>query len=272
MVVETWRKKYSEHFFCPNSDHYFKWRSTQHIGKGIPRKPKKSNVKCICTNCGIEFEKPYSGVRYDNNFHSTKCRIEWKAKQAKLNAIEVKCCICGNSKFIKKSRFLKGKDKTCSKKCEAALKSQTRIGRNNPNYREDADRGDYCIKFNRPFREGVRIIWGYRCGLCEKPQSENIVNIKGEIVVRRLSIHHVHYKKSACCDNEPRKWHFMPLCAECHGKSNGDRKKFEEKCMDIINTKMNGNSYMPELEYKQHFKTHALNKTDPTAPYEYNIR
>jgi hypothetical protein len=35
---------------------------------------------------------------------------------------------------------------------------------------------------------------------------------------------------------------------------------------------MKGVTYMSELEYKKYFKTHALNKINPAAPYEYNIR
>jgi hypothetical protein len=175
-VKESDAKRRRNHF-C-NHDHRGKWMSEQQKGENNPQYAG-GNTKRICKNCGIEYEVPPSYVRNKEGFHSLNCYYEWRKKEAEKNKVSVECCVCHKIKRIPNHRYKKGLDKTCSKKCEAILKSILRMGKNNPNYREDADRGAYCIKFNRPFKEGVRVVWDYKCGVCEKTQSENVILKKG---------------------------------------------------------------------------------------------
>jgi len=105
----------------------------------------------------------------------------------------------------------------------------------------------YCQKFTPEFRERVRAFWGYECGNCGKPQSENILK---NGTVRKLSIHHIHNNKDACC-NDDLPWHFIPLCKSCHGKAGGsekNREKWEKKLARLIEKKFGGKCYYHKVE------------------------
>lgn len=106
------------------------------------------------------------------------------------------------------------------------------------NWRGGISFGPYCPKFNREFKERVRAFWGYACGLCGKSQAEN---------GKRLHVHHVNYRKDACCDEEVAR-QFIPLCASCHIKTNFDRTKWEKKLSRIIEKKYGGRCYFHQGE------------------------
>jgi hypothetical protein len=242
------------HHFC-NRDHYGKWRSQHQIGENNPN--YKEKIKRVCKNCNVQYESFPSNVRNKQGFCSLKCYHEWRRKQAKLCVI--KCVVCGKEKQSKPSRLKRGIDKCCSKRCESILKSQTRLRENNPNWKNGASQETYCPKFNRPFREGVREFWGHMCGLCEKRQEDNIIIRRGEPLVAKLSVHHVNYNKSACCDGQETHWMFAPVCHECHGKTNGKRDDWKKILSDKIIKEYQGKSYLTETEYKQYFAKKKLN-------------
>jgi len=220
--------------------------------------PEVINKKCEWC------DKPFTTKRYKNQsknvrFCSHKCYYEWKHQRTEKYRIKQICPICGENFLVRKWVFKEGKTYTCSKICEAALKSQNRLKENNPNWKDGASQGEYCPKFNRPFREGVREVWDHKCGNCGKEQKNNIIIRNGIKKTAALSIHHVHYKKDACCDGNEKDWMFIPLCHECHGKSNGNRKEWEEKFIKIVLEKQNGKSYLTETEYKSFFALKRLN-------------
>ena len=96
----------------------------------------------------------------------------------------------------------------------------------------------YCQKFNREFKDRVRAFFGYRCQMCGH------IWKKGEV---RLHVHHVNYRKDACCSKEVKPM-FVPLCNGCHGKTQGHRVFWEDWFTEIINEFYEGRCYfMKEL-------------------------
>jgi hypothetical protein len=96
----------------------------------------------------------------------------------------------------------------------------------------------YCPKFNHEFKERVRAFWGYECGNCGKTQEEN---------GRKLAVHHVNYRKDACC-NEEVAWQFVPLCISCHTHTNHHREEWEKKLSQIIEDRYDGQCYFRQGE------------------------
>ena len=89
-------------------------------------------------------------------------------------------------------------------------------GERSPRWRGGASFYPYCPKFNKAFKERVREFWGRTCCLCLAPENG-----------QRLSVHHVHANKEACCDERsPRQ--FVALCASCHSKAGGKGARAEE--------------------------------------------
>lgn len=245
------------HHFC-NRSCYGEWRSKQQTGeKNKMWEGGKTKITCeICKKEVIRF--PEYIKKRKHLFCSQKCYRVWRKEQQQKHIST--CIICGKLKQSTASRLKKGIDKTCSKTCEAILKAKLRLKEGNPNWNNGSSQEEYCPKFNKPFRRGVRAIWGYACGLCGKPQSENTVQCYGGVLIYNLAVHHVHYVKSACCDGDQSNWHFIPLCAECHGKTNGHREEYEQIFMDIILNKRNGKSYLTESEYIAYFAIKRFNQ------------
>jgi hypothetical protein len=247
----------SKHHFCSRTC-WGKWRSKQQTGeKNLCWEGGKTKV--ICDLCKKEFETfPNYAKKRKRLFCSQDCYKIWRKQEQQKHTSS--CIICGKIKQSTYSRLKKGIDKTCSKTCEAILKSRLRLKEGNPNWNNGSSQENYCPKFNKPFREGVRAIWEYKCGLCTKQQSENIVILSNsDIKIMKLSVHHVYYNKNACCSGDTSNWHFIPLCAECHGKTNGHREDYQQTFMDIIINKRNGKSYLTETEYLQYFAQKRIN-------------
>lgn len=112
------------------------------------------------------------------------------------------------------------------------------VGENNPHWRGGISFEPYCPKFNREFKERVRAFWGYVCGNCGKPQEENR---------RKLHVHHVNYKKEACCEEDIPKY-FIPLCDSCHGRTSHNREKWEKKLTKTLEKKFGGRCYFHQGE------------------------
>jgi hypothetical protein len=102
----------------------------------------------------------------------------------------------------------------------------------------------YCRKFNKDFRNRVRLFWNYTCGECGKTQEDN---------GKKLSVHHIHYDKKVCCNDKPAM--FISLCEQCHMKTNHKRELYEHKYETLINEKYNGKSYYTREEYIEILKS-----------------
>jgi len=111
----------------------------------------------------------------------------------------------------------------------------TKIGDKSPTWRGGVSFEPYCPKFNNEFKKRVRDFFENGCVLCGKTQENN---------GRKLYVHHVNYDKAVCCNKG--KPLFVPLCRNCHAKTNFNREYWEEYFTDLINDKYNGQCYLPK--------------------------
>lgn len=110
-------------------------------------------------------------------------------------------------------------------------------GDKNPNWKGGIAFEPYCSLFNNEFKERVRDFWKYRCGICGKTEKEN---------KRKLAVHHISYNKKDCChEGEPI---FVPLCKNCHSKTNYNREYWKEMLSNYIMIYFNGESYLNKKE------------------------
>lgn len=242
----TKRSQYirAEHHFCGKAC-YWKWFTKNQIGENN-HNYKGEIITRICQQCGKSYPVYPSRLKYGSaKYCTSECYKSWRKQEADKNAVEVTCIVCGMKKKIKKSRFLKGKDKTCSKKCEAIQKSRTREGKNNPNYVNGESNLPYCEKFNRNFRKRVRAFFGNKCVYCGKTKVEN--NNKN------MSVHHVTYQKGICCDGDDINGRlFVTLCDSHHPMTNAPRKReyWKKYFTELIKEKYNGKCYYTKDELK----------------------
>lgn len=121
---------------------------------------------------------------------------------------------------------------------ESRLKmSLSRKGEKAWNWNGGSSFEPYCPKFNNEFKERVRAFFKYTCQICGHVWQE------GE---RKLTVHHVNYRKKSCCDpTVPRL--FVPVCTgKCHNKTNFNRDEWEKHFTELIMTKFNGQCYLPK--------------------------
>jgi hypothetical protein len=111
-------------------------------------------------------------------------------------------------------------------------------GENNGHWKGGISFEPYCPKFNDELRTRVRAFFDCRCVICGTLEQEN---------GRKLSVHHVEYNKSACCDGEPV--HFAALCSRCHPRTNSDRTRWESMLHHIIDEIYDGRSYFTKEEF-----------------------
>lgn len=81
-------------------------------------------------------------------------------------------------------------------------------GPNNPSWRGGVSFLPYPVEWSNHLRETIRKRDNYTCALCGKVQ-----------ITPRHDVHHINYKKE---DLRPE--NLITLCANCHRKTNGDRK------------------------------------------------
>lgn len=120
------------------------------------------------------------------------------------------------------------------------IKIRSHKGESHYNWKGGISFEPYCPKFNDEFRERVRIFWQRKCGICGLTEEDN---------THRLHVHHVNYKKMACCDNIPPL--FIALCNSCHTRTNHNREYWENNLTSYIQIWYDGDSYMPLLMEKE---------------------
>lgn len=112
----------------------------------------------------------------------------------------------------KMSRLALGKNnpfygKKHSEKTKEKLKS--RIGKNNPNWRDGISKESYGLNFDREFKKLLRKRDYYICQKCDKTEKE---------IGCRLDCHHIDYNKK---NDDPN--NLVCLCRSCHMKTNSNR-------------------------------------------------
>lgn len=111
-----------------------------------------------------------------------------------------------------------------------------RILEHNPNWKGGISYEPYCPKFNNRFKERVRLFFGNTCIECGTKQNGT-----------KLSVHHVNFNKKSCCDSSVPL--FVPLCHNCHVKTNSNRDFWEQHFTEIINDYYKGKCYLTEQEF-----------------------
>jgi hypothetical protein len=115
-----------------------------------------------------------------------------------------------------------------------------KAGERNPAWKGGISFEPYCIKFNDEFKERVRAFFDYKCVECGEEQSK-----------KKLDIHHVNFRKDACCaaDVTPL---FVPLCQSCHGKTNHNRIFWQYWFTQMIDRIYGGKCYFNKEEMEQY--------------------
>lgn len=154
------------------------------------------------------------------------------------------CPTCG-SVFYTSYTFNDGNKKYCSRVCrrigERIRINNTwckRVGWMSPNWKCGVNNEKYCYKFNEGLKKRVRAFFNNKCFLCGKSEKKN---------GKSLSVHHVNYNKNTCCDST--KVMLVPLCFECHGRTNANRAYWEEYFEKILKDEYNYKCYYTKEEY-----------------------
>lgn len=153
-----------------------------------------------CHRCGKDFfARPEQLQLGNGKYCSRSC-----AKG--LPYIEKTCKWCGDIFIASQSESAKGKERYCSKKC----KGEATSGPNSHLWRDGASFGSYCYKFNKQFKERIRIKFQRRCfvcGICENGKKHDV--------------HHIDYNKNSICNG--KEWAFLLLCHAHHMATNSNR-------------------------------------------------
>jgi predicted transcriptional regulator len=154
-------------------------------------------------------------------------------------------------KYVHKCRYCKKyfrgekNGKYCSQKCRGKAMS----GPNHPNWKGGKTFKPYCPKFNNDLKFRVRAFFNFKCGICGKPESENISKSG---LKYPLSVHHINYDKEACCGEKttPQDKRFIALCMNCHSKTSRSivKENWKNYLNDIIEEKFGGKCYYEKYE------------------------
>lgn len=144
---------------------------------------------------------------------------EWKANQSermKQNNPMKNPVVCLKVSKTRKERSISSKER-------------------NSNWQGGISFEPYCEKFNEDFKKRVRLFFGDRCVECGCIPSEY-----------RLHVHHVNFDKKSCCnDTTPL---FVPLCRECHNKTQHKRIFYQYSFTEMINYQYGGKCYLTKEE------------------------
>jgi hypothetical protein len=225
-------------------------------------------AKCVCLNCGINFETHQTELRRGGGkFCSRKCHDDYRVgkpipqevcdkRSAKLKGriitpewrAKISAAMKGKPNWrkgipVSEEQKEKQSEKMTGRKHTPEhnykIRCNTPRGKDSPHYVEGKSYGQYCPKFNAEFRERVRAFFGHKCIECGNPQN-------GE----KHSVHHILYNKKACCDDTIPM--FAPLCRSCHAKTNFKRKVWQNHFADIIQNNYGGKSFLTKEEFKDY--------------------
>ena len=113
-----------------------------------------------------------------------------------------------------------------AKKCKGTPEAREKISQVQINNRsifytlDQLIKNNYCYLWTEELRETIRVRDNYICQECSKTELENN---------RKLSVHHIHYKKEDCYPD------LITLCGSCHAKANFNRDYWENRFMNKIN-------------------------------------
>jgi hypothetical protein len=231
---EEWRKKLSDF----NKGRKLKPRSAEHCKKISEAKMGHS----VSEETRIKIGNSCRGKRYKRKFpfsleHRKNMSISQMGHSVSEKTRE-KLSIFNTGKILSEDHCKKIGDSKRGKK--HSDKSRRKMSDSHKGERSYFWKGGisfepYCNKFDKPFKERCRKFFGRICVECGKTEVEN---------GKRLDVHHVNFDKSSCCsDATPL---FVALCKSCHIKTNHNREYWEQHFTEMINTKYNGQCYLPK--------------------------
>jgi hypothetical protein len=191
--------------------------------------------KAICSQCGIQFFTSSNGSR--TRKYCYKCHPKPGRVVGSKHSDMAK-------EKMRQSHIGKHHDLITKWKISKSHMGKN-VGPKHPNWRGGKKNNKYCHKFNAEFKERVRAYFNFRCILCGKQENENISKKTGKVL--KLSVHHVNYNKSACCNDDIPKL-FAPLCLSCHTKTNYNREKWERKISKMLHKRYNGKCFLHKME------------------------
>jgi len=206
--------------------------SKSHTGKQISDEAReKISVANKGKKRSPESCKNISNGRKGMKFSEEHCRNISKSKSGKNHPMYGKHP--SEEAIRKSSEARKGKKRSK----EFCLRMSQFKGEKSSNWRGGVSFEPYCNKFDNPFKERCRKFFGRICVECGKNEADNS---------KRLDVHHVNFDKQTCCnDNKPL---YVALCHSCHQKTQHNREYWEKHFTEIINTKYNGQCYLPKEE------------------------
>jgi hypothetical protein len=227
-IARGWAK------FCSKKCQY-EWSSKHLIGEHATYW-RGGPIKKICERCGAEFSiLRAEAARGGGRFCSRKCR-----DLARTTKERRKCEICGGEFEINQYAIKNGNGRFCSRDCANKWHSEQMMGSGAPNWQGGISFEPYCPKFNKEFRERVRAFFGRRCLECGNIEKKT-----------RHCVHHVNYKKEACCDDSIPL--FVILCQSCHAKtSHNNRDHWQQHFTEIINRDYGGKCYFTKEEMEEY--------------------
>lgn len=191
-------------------------------GKNNPRFGKHCSEKTkmiLSTNAIKRLENPKNHPMYGKHHtEETKQKIS-KSEAEKTISMETKekMSEAQLKRFETFNSPMLGKYHSEETRKKMRLNHADEKGNSNPNWKGGLSFEPYCIKFNNDLKERVREFFDRKCYLCGKNEFENS---------RKLAVRHVNYDKMVCCnDIEPL---FIPLCMDCHCKTNFGREEWQE--------------------------------------------
>jgi hypothetical protein len=168
-------------------------------------KTKSAMVVRVCLNCGKTFHKQISYIKLGSGKYCSKRCFD---EAQRVGAVH-HCENCGKEFYLSPIYEQRGwKHRHCSNKC----KGEDQTGPKSSNWNGGSSFEPYCSKFNKKFKNAVRVKFDGKCYLCGRDESDNN---------RALAIHHIDYNKNSICNGHG--WAFVPLCDKCHGKTVFDR-------------------------------------------------
>lgn len=163
---------------------------------------KGGKIKKDCDYCGESIRRRPSMFRGDKTFCDNECEADYKSEEW-----------VGTDKVGNRSGPL---SEDIKRKISESHKGKEGLyGEDNPNWSGGVSFEPYPTEFNVKLKKKIRDRDDRECKLC---------GVDEEKIDRKLSVHHIDYDKQNTNESN-----LISLCPRCHGKTNGNRSKWEEK-------------------------------------------
>jgi hypothetical protein len=157
---------------------------------------------------------------------------EFKGKNKHKQSLWLCLCDCGGEIIVPGYSLIINNTRSCG--CYQKERSREECsGEKSHLWQGGISFEPYCKRFNNALREKVRAFFKNECVICGKNKIENDN--------KNMSVHHVEYDKTACCND--KKVHFVTLCHSCHAKSNKDREEWKSMFLRILDEFYDGKFY-----------------------------